>query len=47
MMSGQKLDESPGAWTEEDQRILKKALIVFAIVEMLVLIPIVLYTLFR
>ncbi|HEX8922091.1 MAG TPA: hypothetical protein VF766_11480 [Pyrinomonadaceae bacterium] len=48
-MSEQKLERGIEADVDEDdgQQTLKKAIIAFAIVEALVLIPIILYTIFR
>jgi hypothetical protein len=47
-MSGQKLEENVGVGREDDGRqFLKKAIIAFAIVEALVLIPIILRMIFR
>ena len=46
-MSGQKLEQSIEVDESDGQQSLKKAIIAFAIVEALVLIPIILYTIFR
>ena len=44
-MPEQKLDQTPG--DDDGRQTLKKTIIVFAIVEALVLIPIIVYTIFR
>ena len=46
-MSGQKLEHSIPADDDNGQRSLTIAVIIYAIVEALVLIPIILYTVFR
>lgn len=46
-MTEQRLEQNPGEDNKNNQQILKKAILVFAIVEALVLIPIILYTIFR
>jgi hypothetical protein len=44
-MPEQRLEQNPGG--DDGQQTLRKAIIAFAIVEALVLIPIILYTIFR
>ena len=46
-MSEKKFEQSIDTDTDDGQSTLRKALIVFAIIEALVLIPIVLYRIFR
>ena len=46
-MSGQKLEQSVEPDEDDGRRFLKKAIIALAIVEAIVLIPIILYKVFR
>ena len=46
-MSEKKVDQTGSEFTDSDRSGLKKAVIAFAIIEALVLIPVVLYLMFR